>query len=106
MANKPIKPKEYQKIPVTPEDYASVRLIADANGLNMGGQVAAWVKRDLPQCGHKKQAVQIEYMRSEGYLAGGFASRTAWYCPTCKRVYARLDDAGLVPVLCDGGGQA
>ena len=88
MPKKISQPKEYQKIPVSPDVYAAVRLIADLNDRGMGDQVAAWVKRDLPQCDHELQGVDIEYAPTADTL-GKFV-RVGWFCATCNRVYVAV----------------
>ena len=112
----PKKPKaEYQKIPVKPDVYAKVRMIADLNDRGMGDQIAAWVKRDLPMCDHKLQGVDIEYAPSAVVALTYVVDtvRIGWYCPTCNRVYMALPTPALPigrstsdAVLCDGGGKA
>src|SRR5688572_18272483 len=83
--------QKYMNIPVKPEVYLQVKLVAEANDRGLGDQVAHWVGRELPECEHDKQAVQIEYFPSEDVLLGTpHPTRTAWFCPTCRRVYARL----------------
>jgi hypothetical protein len=85
--------KTYKNIPVSPATYQKVALLAEANrlgGRGLGAQIEKWVERELPECGHKKQAVSIEIYASEDNLAGVRQIRTGWYCPTCKRVYEAL----------------
>ena len=100
MAKKPIKPKEYSKIPVSPETYAKVRMIADLNNHGMGDQVDAWVKQNLPMCDHKLQGVDIEYAPSAvdnlNYVVD--VVRVGWYCATCNRVYEVLPAPSVKPV--------
>jgi uncharacterized alkaline shock family protein YloU len=87
------KPKEYKKIPLSPETYAKVALISEANGFGqrgLGAQIEKWVERELPQCEHKKQSVSIETYPSADVLPGARVIRTGWYCPICKRVYAQV----------------
>lgn len=82
--------KTYKNIPVSPTTYQKVALLASANGLGergLGAQIEKWVERELPDCGHKKQAVSIEIYASEDTSR---QVRTGWYCPTCKRVYETL----------------
>lgn len=93
MAAKPKEPKEYKKIPLSPETYAKVAMISEANGFGLrglGAQIEKWVARELPRCDHKTQAVNIEYFPTgDANLAESINFvRTGWYCPTCKRVYA------------------
>jgi hypothetical protein len=91
MAAKPKEPKEYKKIPLSPETYAKVAMISEANGFGqrgLGAQIETWVARELPKCDHKTQAVSIEIYPSADVLPGTKLVRTGWYCPTCKRVYA------------------
>ena len=84
---------DYVKIPVSPEVYERVKLISEANGFGergLGKQIASWAAQELPQCEHKKQPVEIEYFPVDATtLASGKQVRTGWYCPTCKRVYAK-----------------
>jgi hypothetical protein len=82
---------DYVKIPVTPEVYEQVKTISEANGFGvrgLGKQIAAWAARELPECDHKKQPVQIEYFPDGAdSLDESQRFRNAWYCPTCRRVY-------------------
>lgn len=83
--------KKYNNIPVKPEIYVKVAMLAESNGFGergLGAQIESWVRRDLPECGHKKQAVNIEYAPAMDSLAK--TTRAGWYCPTCKRVYASI----------------
>jgi hypothetical protein len=86
---------DYVKIPVTPEVYERVKLISVNNGFGergLGKQISAWAARELPPCEHKKQPVEIEvFPTSADDLAGEKLVRTGWYCPTCKRVYAKAN---------------
>ena len=85
------KPKEYKKIPLSPETYAKVAMISEANGFGLrglGAQIEKWVDRELPKCEHKTQAVTIEVFQGADALPGAKNISTGWYCPTCKRVYA------------------
>ena len=85
------KPKEYKKIPLSPETYEKVAMISEANGFGLrglGAQIEKWVERELPECEHKKQAVSIEIYPSADVLPGARVVRTGWYCQSCKRVYA------------------
>jgi hypothetical protein len=80
----------YKTIPVRPEVYDRVRLISEANGFGergMGAQVAQWAGRELPECEHEKQAVQIETFFGGATLAKSVI-RAGYFCPTCMRVYA------------------
>ena len=87
---------DYAKIPVTLEVYERVKLISEANGFGerrLGKQIAAWAARELPECEHKKQPVTIETFpdRSADALVQISTSVvTGWFCPTCKRVYAKV----------------
>jgi len=91
--------KIYKNIPVSPEVYEQVQLVSEANGYGqrgLGAQVAHWVGKELPECDHKKQPVSIEYFPSDDYLPGAWLQRTGYYCPTCKRVYAKVTEEELV----------
>jgi hypothetical protein len=81
----------YNTISVTPETFVQVKLIADANDRGLGDQVKYWAKRELPECMHEKQAVSIETFPGNDSLVTSVIKQ-AWYCPTCKRVYAKVSD--------------
>lgn len=97
---KDIKRKEepkYVNIPVPPETYAKVKLLAESNGFGargMGAQIAHWVGRDLniPECDHEKIAVEVEYFPASTDLVKR-PKQKAFYCETCNRVYARIPEA-------------
>jgi len=80
--------KTYKNIPVSPDTYQKVALLAETNGYGvrgLGAQIEAWVKKDMPDCGHDKQAVSIEYVSNQSLqrmTSGGL------YCAVCDRVYA------------------
>lgn len=81
--------QKYQNIPVKPEIYAKVKMIADANGFGergLGALIEKWVERELPVCDHSKQLVSIEVFSGPAVLNGA-VQRKGWFCPTCKRVY-------------------
>ncbi len=80
----------YKNIPVKPEVYTKIKMIADSNNRGLGDQVANWAERELPECNHVKQPVSIEVFNS-GQLPAS-ALRKGWYCPTCKRVYEFATD--------------
>lgn len=83
--------RDYVKIPVTPEVYERVRLISSVHGFGergLGKLIAYWAARELPECDHEKQPVEIEYFPSETK-----SIRMGWYCSTCKRVYARENES-------------
>lgn len=83
--------KTYKNLPLSPETYAKVALLAEANGLGergLGAQIEILVNRELPECNHKKVAVAIEYYPSDDILPGTPLNRAGFYCSTCKRVYA------------------
>ena len=83
--------QKYKNIPVKPEVYAKVVLVADLNHRGLGDQVANWAERELPECAHKKQAVTIErFNESQTDLAPASVVIKGWYCPTCKRVYSKV----------------
>ncbi len=85
--------QKYNNIPVKPEIYIKLKLIADANNRGLGDQVAEMVKRELPICEHDKQAVRIEHFSGQGSLSLGVPiSLTGWYCPTCNRVYQYAEE--------------
>ena len=86
---------DYIKIPVTPEVYERVKIISEANGYGergLGKQVAAWAAQELPECEHKKLPVEIEYFPNDTLPGGWNMLRHGWYCPICKRVYARVTE--------------
>ncbi|MEP7137955.1 MAG: hypothetical protein ABI904_23755 [Chloroflexota bacterium] len=91
--------QKYKNIPVKPEIYAQVQLISEANGFGergLGAQIAHWVGRELPECDHKKQSVEIEYFTDTAAPLGRNLKRVGYYCSTCKRVYAKINEAELV----------
>lgn len=84
---------KYKNIPVKPDVYAKVQLLAESNGFGergLGAQIAHWVGQELPECDHKKVPVEIEYFPGEDLLTGVLSKRHAFYCSTCKRVYAKV----------------
>lgn len=101
MPPKSSKPKaKYMKIPVSPETYGQVRLIADANDRGMGDQVSAWAKRDLPPCSHIKKPVTIIYQPNLDVPIKDV--RIGFYCPTCQKVFDTTQTApqlAVEPVL-------
>ena len=88
---------KYKTISVTPEVFVRVKLIADANRNSLGDQVEAWTEQELPECDHDKEAVSIETFPGSTSLVKS-VTRQAWYCPTCKRVYAKIYD-GEEPIM-------
>lgn len=94
------KRSDYLNIPVKKDVYTSVKLIAEANGYGergMGAQVAHWVGRELhrAECAHEKVPVEIQYFPGATSPLAFDLKRTAWYCNTCKRVYARITETEL-----------
>ena len=87
----------YQNIPVKPDVYMKVAMIADANGIGMGEQLKNWAERELPECDHEKVSVLIEPFNTGGSLP--VIQRFAWYCATCKRVYVRVSDDDAEPII-------
>ncbi len=88
--------KKYKNLPLHPDTYAQVAMIAEMNGLGergLGAQVESWVKRDLPACTHEKTPVSVETFPSESTLHGKTSIRRGLYCPTCNRVYQYVDVA-------------
>lgn len=80
----------YKNIPVKPDVYARLKLVADANNRGLGDQVAAFVEEiRLPDCGHEKVSVSVQTFPD---MAGVtvLAFQRAYYCPTCRRVYAQV----------------
>lgn len=87
--------QKYKNLPLKPDVYETVKLIAEANGFGergLGKQVEEWAKRELPACDHPKEPVTVEIFPSQGLLSGSVL-RAGWYCPTCKRVYQRSEVA-------------
>ena len=82
----------YKTINVTPETFVQVQLIADANDRGLGDQVKYWAKRELPECEHNKQSVTVETFPGNDSLVMSVIKQ-GYYCPTCKRVYAKIDEA-------------
>ncbi len=97
---------KYKNLPVKEEAYEKVRMIADANGLGLGAQVEQWAARDLPSCEHKKEPVSIEFFPSNDFLNGTQTMRLGWYCPTCKRVYQRIETQEATQALLAANGTA
>lgn len=90
-------PQKYKNIPVKPETYAKVKLVANANDRGLGDQVAHWAGRELPaECEHAKQAVSIQvFDDAQDTLQPAVSFKQGWFCPTCKRVYARISEEEL-----------
>lgn len=83
--------KTYRNLPLSPETYAKVALLAEANGLGergLGAQVEMLVNKELPECKHKKAPVVIEYYPVGSHQLGAKQNRRGFYCATCGRVYA------------------
>jgi len=93
--------QKYKNIPVKPDVYESVRLIAEANGFGergLGAQIAHWVGQELPECGHEKEPVSIEYFHASTSPTAPLSkenTRVGYYCSTCNRVYERVSDPTL-----------
>jgi len=84
---------KYRNIPVKPDVYAKVQLLAESNGFGergLGALVNLLVSQELPECNHKKVAVEIEYFPSADTLPGTQSKRSGFYCATCKRVYEKV----------------
>lgn len=84
--------QKYKNIPVKPDVYAKVQLVAEAAGLGergLGALVNMLVSQELPECEHDKVPVEIEYFGDNTMLPGQLRIKTAYYCETCQRVYAR-----------------
>ena len=92
---------KYKTISVTPEVFVRVKLIADTNRNSLGDQVEEWTKRELPECDHKKQIVSIETFPGNDSLVTSVIKQ-GYYCPTCKRVYAKISDAEPVVTKMEG----
>lgn len=89
---------KYVNIPVSPDVYADVQLVARSKGFGtrgLGALVAHWVGQELPECEHEKEPVQIEWMPSQDYLPGTVLKRTGYFCATCNRVYAKPSDEDI-----------
>ena len=88
---KKTEPK-YKNIPVKPDVYQAVQLIAEGNGLGergLGAQVARWAARELPECPHPKVPVSIEtFPNSTKLIVSSIIY--GYYCETCKRVYRHV----------------
>lgn len=90
--------QKYRNLPLKPDIYANVKLIAEANGFGergLGKQVEEWTKRELPACEHPKEAVSVEIFPSQDKLSPSIV-RQGWYCSTCRRVYQRIEPAAGV----------
>ncbi len=77
--------QKYKNIPVKPETYVRLQLLAEANDRGLGDQVKTMVDRELPECDHKKVPVSVEAFPSIKSVI-----TPAYYCPTCKRVYVHI----------------
>ena len=91
---------QYVNIPVSPDVYADVQLVARAKGFGLrglGALVAHWVGQELPECEHEKEPVEveIEYFPSQDTLPGTLLKRTGYFCATCNRVYAKVTEADM-----------
>jgi len=89
--------QKYKNIPVKPDVYDRVRLVAEANGFGergLGAQVAHWVGQELPVCEHEKIPVLIEAFPSQTQLVKS-VHRPGYYCETCSRVYAKVSEDDL-----------
>ena len=89
---------KYKNIPVKPDVYEQVALVAEAEGFGergMGALVSHLVSRELPECDHKKVVVSIETYPSQTQLVKPVL-RTGYFCETCKRVYAKISEEDLV----------
>lgn len=86
--------KKYLNIPVSPETYINVKLLAEANGLGprgMGEQVKQWAERELPPCDHLESRVPVEVETFPNQTILGSQKQMGWYCPLCRRVYHRSE---------------
>ena len=73
--------KTYKNLPLSPETYAKVALLAEANGLGergLGAQIDILVNRELPECNHKKtphihkkSTTRRKHMNKKFYVTGG-----------------------------------
>jgi len=87
---------KYDNIPVRKDKqiYAKVQMIAEAKGFGergAGALIEHWVARELPDCEHPKTAVDVQIFPGEDMLPGTQLHRTGWFCPTCNRVYQRIE---------------
>ncbi len=74
---------KYNNIPVKPEVYLKLRLIAEANNRGLGDQVSEWVERELPECDHPKVPVVVQVYPGTDVKP----TNNGWYCQICNRVY-------------------
>lgn len=49
-------------------------------------------EKEVKECDHEKQAVEVEIFPGPDYLPGMRLIRKAWYCPTCRRVTPRVNE--------------
>lgn len=95
--------RKYKNIPVKPEVYLKVKVAAEAAGFGergLGALVNMLVSQELPECTHQKTPVEIEYY-GDNTLPGTLRKRAGYYCQTCQRVYARINETVLM--MEDGG---
>lgn len=89
--------QSYKNIPVKPETYKRVALIAKMRGgIGLGAQVDEWVKQELPHCEHRGLSVVSIQIESQFLGKGESGMRSGLYCPKCNRVYVK-EFASLLP---------
>lgn len=88
--------QKYKNIPVKPGVYEQAQLLAEATGFGergLGALIAHLVARELPECSHsEKYPVSIETYPGDTEFVKSVI-RPGYFCPVCKRVYARITAA-------------
>lgn len=93
-----LKEPRYRNIPVTPDTYAKIELLSEAQGFGergKGAYIGNLVDRELPECSHEKTPVAIEYFPGETQLLGFALQKVGYFCATCQRVYAKIETGML-----------
>ncbi len=81
--------KTYKMLPVTPEVYEKVSLIAKVNNRGLGDQVSVWADAELPKCAHTKTPISIQVYATDEKVK---IVKKGYYCSTCERAYGYFDN--------------
>lgn len=82
---------KYKMIALAPDAYEKVAHVAEMNNRTIGGQVKVWADEAMPKCGHPLQPVTVQTFPDRADRdSTTIHYKTAWYCKTCKRVYAEV----------------